>query len=152
MKLTKKFLSALLVCAAAVTLLCAAAGATAAPVTAETPAQKQAVLDTINAVRQQNGLAPVAEPADRMAALYFSTDDGDAYDAQWLAILDTEVEGKVSIGDCYSYKLQNGGWDITDWNSMDLLPTPAFKLLKSADVTMVGISFTNEGGVVLLPY
>ena len=138
MKLTKKFLSALLVCAAAVTLLCAAAGATAAPVTAETPAQKQAVLDTINAVRQQNGLAPVAETADadaqadRMAALYFSTDDGDAYDAQWLAILDTEVEGKVSIGDCYSYKLQNGGWDITDWNSMDLLPTPAFKLLKSA--------------------
>ena len=115
MKLTKKFLSALLVCAAAVTLLCAAAGATAAPVTAETPAQKQAVLDTINAVRQQNGLAPVAETADadaqadRMAALYFSTDDGDAYDAQWLAILDTEVEGKVSIGDCYSYKLQNGG-------------------------------------------
>ena len=84
MKLTKKFLSALLVCAAAVTLLCAAAGATAAPVTAETPAQKQAVLDTINAVRQQNGLAPVAETADtdaqadRMAALYFSTDDGDA--------------------------------------------------------------------------
>ena len=75
-----------------------------------------------------------------------------AYDAQWLAILDTEVEGKVSIGDCYSYKLQNGGWDITDWNNMDLLPTPAFKLLKSADVTMVGISFTNEGGVVLLPY
>ena len=146
MKLTKKFLSALLVCAAAVTLLCAAAGATAAPVTAETPAQKQAVLDTINAVRQQNA------QADRMAALYFSTDDGDAYDAQWLAILDTEVEGKVSIGDCYSYKLQNGGWDITDWNSMDLLPTPAFKLLKSADVTMVGISFTNEGGVVLLPY
>ena len=75
MKLTKKFLSALLVCAAAVTLLCAAAGATAAPVTAETPAQKQAVLDTINAVRQQNGLAPVAETADtdaqadRMAAL-----------------------------------------------------------------------------------
>ena len=138
MKLTKKFLSALLVCAAAVTLLCAAAGATAAPVTAETPAQKQAVLDTINAVRQQNGLAPVAETADadaqadRMAALYFSTDDGDAYDAQWLAILDTEVEGKVSIGDCYSYKLQNGGWDITDWNNMDLLPTPAFKLLKSA--------------------
>lgn len=158
MKLTKKFLSALLVCAAAVTLLCAAAGATAAPVTADTPAQKQAVLDTINAVRQQNGLAPVAETADadaqadRMAALYFSTDDGDAYDAQWLAILDTEVEGKVSIGDCYSYKLQNGGWDITDWNNMDLLPTPAFKLLKSADVTMVGISFTNEGGVVLLPY
>ena len=157
MKLTKKFLSALLVCAAAVTLLCAAASATAAPVTAETPAQKQAVLDT-NAVRQQNGLAPVAETADtdaqadRMAALYFSTDDGDAYDAQWLAILDTEVEGKVSIGDCYSYKLQNGGWDITDWNNMDLLPTPAFKLLKSADVTMVGISFTNEGGVVLLPY
>ena len=149
---------ALLVCAAAVTMLCAAAGATAAPVTAETPAQKQAVLDTINAVRQQNGLAPVAETADadaqadRMAALYFSTDDGDAYDAQWLAILDTEVEGKVSIGDCYSYKLQNGGWDITDWNNMDLLPTPAFKLLKSADVTMVGISFTNEGGVVLLPY
>ena len=101
MKLTKKFLSALLVCAAAVTLLCAAAGATAAPVTAETPAQKQAVLDTINAVRQQNGLAPVAETADtdaqadRMAALYFSTDDGDAYDAQWLAILDTEVEGKI---------------------------------------------------------
>ena len=45
MKLTKKFLSALLVCAAAVTLLCAAVGATAAPVTAETPAQKQAVLD-----------------------------------------------------------------------------------------------------------
>ena len=90
--------------------------------------------------------------ADRMAALYFSTDDGDAYDAQWLAILDTEVEGKVSVGDCYSYKLQNGGWDITDWNNMDLLPTPAFKLLKSADVTMVGISFTNEGGVVLLPY
>ena len=139
MKLTKKFLSALLVCAAAVTLLCAAAGATAAPVTAETPAQKRAVLDTINAVRQQNGLAPVAETADadaqadRMAALYFSTDDGDAYDAQWLAILDTEVEGKVSIGDCYSYKLQNGGWDITDWNNMDLLPTPAFKLLKSAD-------------------
>ena len=138
MKLTKKFLSALLVCAAAVTLLCAAVGATAAPVTAETPAQKQAVLDTINAVRQQNGLAPVAETADtdaqadRMAALYFSTDDGDAYDAQWLAILDTEVEGKVSIGDCYSYKLQNGGWDITDWNNMDLLPTPAFKLLKSA--------------------
>ena len=138
MKLTKKFLSALLVCAAAVTLLCAAASATAAPVTAETPAQKQAVLDTINAVRQQNGLAPVAETADadaqadRMAALYFSTDDGDAYDAQWLAILDTEVEGKVSIGDCYSYKLQNGGWDITDWNNMDLLPTPAFKLLKSA--------------------
>ena len=138
MKLTKKFLSALLVCAAAVTMLCAAAGATAAPVTAETPAQKQAVLDTINAVRQQNGLAPVAETADtdaqddRMAALYFSTDDGDAYDAQWLAILDTEVEGKVSIGDCYSYKLQNGGWDITDWNNMDLLPTPAFKLLKSA--------------------
>ena len=127
MKLTKKFLSALLVCAAAVTLLCAAASATAAPVTAETPAQKQAVLDTINAVRQQNGLAPVAETADtdaqadRMAALYFSTDDGDAYDAQWLAILDTEVEGKVSIGDCYSYKLQNGGWDITDWNNMDLL-------------------------------
>ena len=158
MKLTKKFLSALLVGAAAVTRLCAAAGATAAPVTAETPAQKQAVLDTINAVRQQNGLAPVAETADtdaqadRMAALYFSTDDGDAYDAQWLAILDTEVEGKVSIGDCYSYKLQNGGWDITDWNNMDLLPTPAFKLLKSADVTMVGISFTNEGGVVLLPY
>ena len=155
MKLTKKFLSALLVCAAAVTMLCAAAGATAAPVT---PAQKQAVLDTINAVRQQNGLAPVAETADtdaqadRMAALYFSTDDGDAYDAQWMAILDTEVEGKVSIGDCYSYKLQNGGWDITDWNNMDLLPTPAFKLLKSADVTMVGISFTNEGGVVLLPY
>ena len=145
MKLTKKFLSALLVCAAAVTLLCAAASATAAPVTAETPAQKQAVLDTINAVRQQNGLAPVAETADadaqadRMAALYFSTDD-------------TEVEGKVSIGDCYSYKLQNGGWDITDWNNMDLLPTPAFKLLKSADVTMVDISFTNEGGVVLLPY
>ena len=109
-------------------------------------------------MRQQNGLAPVAETADtdaqadRMAALYFSTDDGDAYDAQWLAILDTEVEGKVSIGDCYSYKLQNGGWDITDWNNMDLLPTPAFKLLKSADVTMVGISFTNEGGVVLLPY
>ena len=109
MKLTKKFLSALLVCAAAVTMLCAAASATAAPVTAETPAQKQAVLDTINAVRQQNGLAPVAETADtdaqadRMAALYFSTDDGDAYDAQWLAILDTEVEGKVSIGDCYSY-------------------------------------------------
>ena len=138
MKLTKKFLSALLVCAAAVTMLCAAAGATAAPVTADTPAQKQAVLDTINAVRQQNGLAPVAETADtdaqadRMAALYFSTDDGDAYDAQWLAILDTEVEGKVSIGDCYSYKLQNGGWDITDWNNMDLLPTPAFKLLKSA--------------------
>ena len=138
MKLTKKFLSALLVCAAAVTMLCAAASATAAPVTAETPAQKQAVLDTINAVRQQNGLAPVAETADadaqadRMAALYFSTDDGDAYDAQWLAILDTEVEGKVSIGDCYSYKLQNGGWDITDWNNMDLLPTPAFKLLKSA--------------------
>ena len=138
MKLTKKFLSALLVCAAAVTLLCAAVGATAAPVTAETPAQKQAVLDTINAVRQQNGLAPVAETADtdaqadRMAALYFSTDDGDAYDAQWLAILDTKVEGKVSIGDCYSYKLQNGGWDITDWNNMDLLPTPAFKLLKSA--------------------
>ena len=138
MKLTKKFLSALLVCAAAVTLLCAAASATAAPVTAETPAQKQAVLDTINAVRQQNGLAPVAETADtdaqadRMAALYFSTDDGDAYDAQWLAILDTKVEGKVSIGDCYSYKLQNGGWDITDWNNMDLLPTPAFKLLKSA--------------------
>ena len=138
MKLTKKFLSALLVCAAAVTMLCAAAGATAAPVTAETPAQKQAVLDTINAVRQQNGLAPVAETADtdaqadRMAALYFSTDDGDAYDAQWLAILDTKVEGKVSIGDCYSYKLQNGGWDITDWNNMDLLPTPAFKLLKSA--------------------
>lgn len=158
MKLTKKFLSALLVCAAAVTLLCAAASATAAPVTAETPAQKQAVLDTINAVRQQNGLAPVAETADtdaqadRMAALYFSTDDGDAYDAQWLAILDTEVEGKVSIGDCYSYKLQDGGWDITDWNNMDLLPTPAFQLLKSADVTMVGISFTNEGGVVLLPY
>ena len=59
MKLTKKFLSALLVCAAAVTLLCAAVGATAAPVTAETPAQKQAVLDTINAVRQQNGLAYV---------------------------------------------------------------------------------------------
>ncbi len=29
---------------------------------------------------------------------------------------------------------------------------PAFKLLKSADVTMVDISFTNEGGVVLLPY
>ena len=63
-------------------------------------AQKQAVLDTINAVRQQNGLAPVAETADadaqadRMAALYFSTDDGDAYDAQWLAILDTEVEAK----------------------------------------------------------
>ena len=116
------------------------------------------MLDTINAVRQQNGLAPVAETADtdaqadRMAALYFSTDDGDAYDAQWLAILDTEVEGKVSIGDCYSYKLQNGGWDITDWNNMDLLPTPAFQLLKSADVTMVGISFTNEGGVVLLPY
>ena len=138
MKLTKKFLSALLVCAAAVTMLCAAASATAAPVTAETPAQKQAVLDTINAVRQQNGLAPVAETADtdaqadRMAALYFSTDDGDAYDAQWLAILDTKVEGKVSIGDCYSYKLQNGGWDITDWNNMDLLPTPAFKLLKSA--------------------
>ena len=138
MKLTKKFLSALLVCAAAVTMLCAAAGATAAPVTADTPAQKQAVLDTINAVRQQNGLAPVAETADtdaqadRMAALYFSTDDGDAYDAQWMAILDTEVEGKVSIGDCYSYKLQNGGWDITDWNNMDLLPTPAFKLLKSA--------------------
>ena len=131
MKLTKKFLSALLVCAAAVTMLCAAAGATAAPVTADTPAQAQ---------------------ADRMAALYFSTDDGDAYDAQWMAILDTEVEGKVSIGDCYSYKLQNGGWDITDWNNMDLLPTPAFKLLKSADVTMVGISFTNEGGVVLLPY
>ena len=51
MKLTKKFLSALLVCAAAVTLLCAAASATAAPVTADTPAQKQAVLDTINAVR-----------------------------------------------------------------------------------------------------
>ena len=69
-----------------------------------------------------------------------------------MAILDTKVEGKVSIGDCYSYKLQNGGWDITDWNNMDLLPTPAFKLLKSADVTMVGISFTNEGGVVLLPY
>ena len=116
MKLTKKFLSALLVCAAAVTMLCAAASATAAPVTAETPAQKQAVLDTINAVRQQNGLAPVAETADtdaqadRMAALYFSTDDGDAYDAQWLAILDTKVEGKVSIGDCYSYKLENGGW------------------------------------------
>ena len=138
MKLTKKFLSALLVCAAAVTMLCAAASATAAPVTAETPAQKQAVLDTINAVRQQNGLAPVAETADtdaqadRMAALYFSTDDGDAYDAQWLAILDTKVEGKVSIGDCYSYKLENGGWDITDWNNMDLLPTPAFKLLKSA--------------------
>ncbi|MFR9065784.1 MAG: hypothetical protein ACLVJH_01535 [Faecalibacterium prausnitzii] len=68
---------------------------------------------------------PVAETADtdaqadRMAALYFSTDDGDAYDAQWLAILDTEVEGKVSIGDCYSYKLQNGGWDITDWNNME---------------------------------
>ena len=131
MKLTKKFLSALLVCAAAVTMLCAAASATAAPVTAETPAQKQAV---------------------RMAALYFSTDDGDAYDAQWLAILDTKVEGKVSIGDCYSYKLENGGWDITDWNNMDLLPTPAFQLLNSADVTMVGISFTNEGGVVLLPY
>ena len=34
---------------------------------------------------------------------------------------------------------------------MDLLPT-RLKLLKSADVTMVGISFTNEGGVVLLPY
>ena len=48
--------------------------------------------------------------------------------------------------------MKNGGWDITDWNSMDLLPTPAFKLLKSADVTMVDISFTNEGGVVLLPY
>ena len=29
---------------------------------------------------------------------------------------------------------------------------PVLKLLKSADVTMVGISFTNEGGVVLLPY
>ena len=29
---------------------------------------------------------------------------------------------------------------------------PLIKLLKSADVTMVGISFTNEGGVVLLPY
>jgi hypothetical protein len=48
--------------------------------------------------------------------------------------------------------MKNGGWDITDWNDMDLPPTPAFKLLKSADVTMVGISFTNEGGVVLLPY
>ena len=29
---------------------------------------------------------------------------------------------------------------------------PVLKLLKSADVTMVDISFTNEGGVVLLPY
>lgn len=48
--------------------------------------------------------------------------------------------------------MKNGGWDITDWNDMDLLPTPAFKLLKSADVTMEGISFTSEGGVVLLPY
>ena len=48
--------------------------------------------------------------------------------------------------------MKNGGWDIKDWNNMDLLPTPAFKLLKSADVTMVDISFTNEGGVVLLPY
>ena len=48
--------------------------------------------------------------------------------------------------------MKNGGWDITDWNDMDLLLTPAFKLLKSADVTMVDISFTNEGGVVLLPY
>ena len=56
MKLTKKFLSALLVCAAAVTMLCAAAGATAAPVTAETPAQKQAVLDTINADRKSTRL------------------------------------------------------------------------------------------------
>ena len=28
--------------------------------------------------------------------------------------------------------MKNGGWDITDWNDMDLLPTPAFKLLKSA--------------------
>ena len=48
--------------------------------------------------------------------------------------------------------MKNGGWDITDWNNMDLLPTPAFKLLKSADVTMVGISFTNEGGVGYIRY
>ena len=122
MKLTKKFLSALLVCAAAELALCC------------------------------KGLPLAALALSGVTALYFSTDDGDAYDAQWLAILDTKVEGKVSIGDCYSYKLQNGGWDITDWNNMDLLPTPAFQLLNSADVTMVGISFTNEGGVVLLPY
>ena len=48
--------------------------------------------------------------------------------------------------------MKNGGWDITDWNNMDLLPTRPSSCLKSADVTMVDISFTNEGGVVLLPY
>ena len=39
------------------------------------------------------------------------------------------------------------------WLGVGAQPSePVLKLLKSADVTMVGISFTNEGGVVLLPY
>ena len=44
------------------------------------------------------------------------------------------------------------GWDDNGLEQHGSAATPAFKLLKSADVTMVDISFTNEGGVVLLPY
>lgn len=158
MKRMNKFLAALLAGVMALTVLCVGAGATAAPATAQTPVKRQEVLDIINAERQKNGLAAVIETAeadaqaDRMAALYFSTDDDEAYDKQWAEILATEVGGKTSAGDCYSYALQGGGWDVSTWNDMELLPAPAFALLNSADVTMVGIAFPKEGGAVILPY
>lgn len=156
MKLTKRFLTALMAYAVAVTMLCGAASAAAAPVTEETPAQKQAVLELINAARQENGCEPVVETAeadaqaDRMAELY--SGGSVYYDERWMAVVDTEVDGKVCDGESYSYKLENGSWDITEWNSRSLLPGSTLNLVKSADITKVGISFTADGGVVIMPY
>ena len=88
--------------------------------------------------------------ADRMADLY--SGGSVYYDERWMAVVDTEVDGKVCDGESYSYKLENGSWDITEWNTRSLLPASTLNLVKSADITKVGISFTTDGGVVIMPY
>lgn len=162
MKFGKKLLAVLLVGVLAVAMLCGTVGAVAAPETKETPAKRQEILNLINAARKENDLPALVETAEadaqaaRMAALYFSTDDEDAYDAQWLAILNVEVNGRVCAGDCYTIRMKTATtplhWDLADWNSMELLPYPAWALLQSKDTVEVGIAFEEEGGAVILPY
>jgi len=162
MKHMKKVLAALLVSVMALAMLCGTAFAIAEPETEKTPAKRQEILTLVNSIREKNELPALVETpeadaqASKMAALYFSTDDDDAYDEQWMAILSVKVHDYESAGDCYSVQVEGKNkklyWDIEDWNDMDFLAYPAWALLQSKDTVEVGIAFEKNGGAVIMPY